>query len=37
VTEEIEVRVLRLTAGRKNELLTYDLLDLVAWDSYLVI
>jgi hypothetical protein len=37
VTEEVEVRVLRLTAGRKNELLTYDLLDLIGWDSNLVI
>jgi hypothetical protein len=37
VAEEVEVRVLRLTAGRKNELLTYDLLDLIGWDSNLVI
>jgi len=28
---------LRLTAGRKNELLTYDLLDLIGWDRNLVI
>jgi hypothetical protein len=37
VAEEVEVRVLRLTAGRKNELVTYDLLDLIGWDSNLVI
>jgi hypothetical protein len=37
VAEEVEVRVLRLTAGRKNELLTDDFLDLIGWDSNLVV